>query len=330
VKASQRREQAARVLGLEGNAVLALIPRLTEDFDRAVERILACNGRTVVTGIGKSGLVGRKIAATLASTGTPSLFLHPGEGIHGDLGMVGRGDVVLALSNSGETEEVTRILPVLKRLDIGLIAMVGNVKSTLAAMADVVLDCGVEEEACPLGLAPTSSTTAAMALGDALAVVLLTERGFKPEDFALFHPGGSLGKSLILRVDDVMHGKQDLPSVKPSTPMCDVVVSISSGRLGVTTVLDEARNLVGIVTDGDLRRGVETKGQDLFVLTAEDIMTRNPKTIKPGELAAAALALMERHSITSLVVVDEDGPGAGCGRPVGIVHLHDLLRAGIA
>ncbi len=315
---------AENVLRLEAECITDLIPRLGPDFDRAVGMILACRGRTVVTGIGKSGLIGRKIAATLASTGTPSLFLHPSEGIHGDLGMVGRGDLVVAISNSGESDEIVRILPVLKRLEIAVIAVVGSRQSTLASAADVVLDAGVKEEACPLGLAPTSSTTAVLALGDALAVVLLTERGFREEDFALFHPGGTLGRRLVLSVEDVMHPREGLPVVHGNTPMCDVVVRISSGRLGVTAVVDADDIVQGIVTDGDLRRGVERSGKDLFQLTAGDIMSQSPKTAKRSELAAAALARMERHAITALLVVDD------AGRLDGLVHLHDLLKAGLA
>ena len=315
-------DRGRRVLDVEVAALTALRDRLGDDFVRAVALLLACRGRVIVTGVGKSGLVCRKIAATLASTGTPAFFLHAGEGSHGDLGTLVRGDVLLAVSNSGETEEVLHVLPVARRLGILLVAVCGNRDSTLARHADVTLDVSVPEEACPLGLAPTASTTATMALGDALAIALLEERGFSVEDFALLHPAGALGRRL-LRVDDVMHRGAEVPLVAEQASLKDSLVEITSKRLGVTGVVDAAGALLGIITDGDLRRGLE-RAADIRPLTARDLMTRAPKTIGAGALAAEAVAVMERHTITSLFIVEE-----GSRRPAGVVHLHDLLRAGI-
>lgn len=319
-------EQAKRVLRIEAEAVERLIDRIDHNFERAVDMILQCKGRVVVTGMGKSGLIGKKIAATLASTGTPALFLHPAEGAHGDLGMVTRGDTVIALSNSGETEEITRMLPALKRLNITLISLTGNPDSTLAKNSDVVINVGVAEEACPLGLAPTASTTAALAMGDALAVALLDKRGFKEEDFACFHPGGALGKRLLLRVKDLMHTGDDIPRVTEQTLLKDAIYEISSKKMGVTAVLDQNGILVGVISDGDLRRWMEKtekSGENLLTKRAAEIMTRDPKVIGKDALAAEALALMERHSITCLIVT---GPDL---KPEGVIHLHDLLRAGV-
>ncbi|HET6364165.1 MAG: KpsF/GutQ family sugar-phosphate isomerase [Nitrospirota bacterium] len=320
------KDQARRVLKIEADAVAALIDRIDERFEQAVEMILDCKGRVVVTGMGKSGLIGKKIAATLASTGTPALFLHPAEGIHGDLGMVTRGDTVIALSNSGETEEVARMLPALKRLGIKLIALTGNTDSTLAKNSDVVIDVGVKEEACPLGLAPTASTTATLAMGDALAVALLDKRGFREEDFACFHPGGTLGKRLLLRVQDLMHTGNAIPVVSEATLIKDAIYEISSKKMGVTSVLDGAGKLVGVISDGDLRRWMERTektGENLLAKEAKDIMTKNPKVIKSETLAAEAVAIMERNSITCLIVTDHDA------KPEGVIHLHDLLKAGV-
>ena len=317
-----RLRSAERVLDIEVAALHAIRARLGTDFARAIEMLLGCTGKVVVTGVGKSGIVCRKIAATLASTGTPAIFLHAGEGSHGDVGTLVRGDVLLAVSNSGETEEVLRVLPVARRLSIPLIAITGAAQSTLARTADVALDVSVPEEACPLGLAPTASTTATMALGDALAIALLEERGFSTEDFALLHPAGTLGRRL-LRVDDLMHRDGELPLVLPGASLKDTLVEITSKRLGVTGVVDAAGGLVGIVTDGDLHRGLE-RTDDIRVLTASDLMTRSPKTIAASALGAEALAVMERHSITSLFVLAD-----GTRRPLGVVHLHDLLRAGV-
>ncbi len=320
------KEQAKRVLKIEADAVAALIDRIDERFEQAVEMILNCKGRVVVTGMGKSGLIGKKIAATLASTGTPALFLHPAEGIHGDLGMVTRGDTVIALSNSGETEEIARMLPSLKRLGIKIIALTGNPDSTLAKNSDVVIDVGVKEEACPLGLAPTASTTATLAMGDALAVALLDKRGFREEDFACFHPGGTLGKRLLLRVRDLMHTGDAIPAVSEATLIKDAIYEISSKKMGVTSVLDGAGKLVGVISDGDLRRWMERTektGENLLAKKAKDIMTKNPKVTNRESLAAEAVAIMEKNSITCLIVTDHDA------KPEGVIHLHDLLKAGV-
>ena len=317
-------ETARKVLQIEADAVLTLQSRIDGAFTRAVELILACAGRVVVTGMGKSGLICQKIAATMASTGTPALFLHPAEGIHGDLGMMTRGDLVIAISNSGETEEICRILPVIKRMGLPLIAMSGNPQSTLAQAGDVPLDISVAEEACPLGLAPTASTTATLAMGDALAVVLLEERGFRAEDFALFHPGGALGKKLLLRVEDLMHSGDTVPLVHPETLLRDALFEITSKKLGVTGVVDQQSCLVGVFTDGDLRRVME-KGLDTLQQPIEEVMSRSPKRILRRNLAAKALQIMETHSITSLFVFDEETSQV----PVGVVHLHDLLKAGV-
>jgi len=317
-------EAARRVLQIEADAVLALQARIDTTFTRAVELILACEGRVVVTGMGKSGLICQKIAATMSSTGTPTLFLHPAEGIHGDLGMMAKGDVVIAISNSGETEELCRILPVIKRMGLPLISMSGNPMSTLAQAGDVHLDISVGEEACPLGLAPTASTTATLAMGDALAVVLLEERGFKAEDFALFHPGGALGKRLLLRVDDLMHSGDDMPLVAPETLLRDALFEITSKKLGVTGILDAQKNLCGVFTDGDLRRVME-QGLDTLRQPISKVMSRSPKRVLRRNLAAKALQIMETYAITSLFVFDEDESQV----PVGVVHLHDLLKAGV-
>jgi arabinose-5-phosphate isomerase len=277
----------------------------------------------VVTGMGKSGLVGKKIAATLASTGTPAFFLHPAEAGHGDLGMVTSNDVIIAISNSGETEEIVGLIPFLKRFNLRLISITGNQESTLSREADVTLDVSVKEEACLLGLVPTASTTATLAMGDALAVALLMKRGLKEEDFAFFHPGGIIGKKLLIKVKDLMHRGDAIPQVFLGTPMSKTVVEMSSKRLGHTLVLDNNGRVTGIVTDGDLRRGIEKWGGKLFELAAEEVMTRNPKTVSEEELAAKALSIMESHSITTLVVPDGDG------RAIGIIHLHDILKQGI-
>jgi arabinose-5-phosphate isomerase len=317
--------EARRVIRVEADALLAMADRINGDFEKAVKLILSSSGRVVVTGMGKSGLVGQKIASTMASTGTPALFLHPAEGIHGDLGMIMKGDVVVAISNSGETEELLRILPVIKRLGAPLIGMSGKPASTLAKSSDVFLDVSVREEACPLGLAPTASTTATLAMGDAIAVALLVERGFRAEDFAVYHPGGALGKKLFLRVEDLMHSGEGIPLVAENTVMKDVLFVISEKRMGVTGVLDGNGALRGVITDGDLRRALEKKF-DILGQQAAEIMKLNPLRINSHELAAAALQVMEKHSITSLFVFEDDQSIAPCG----IVHLHDILRAGIA
>ncbi len=315
---------AKKVFTIEAGAVAGLIGKLDGMFARAVDIIFNCKGRVVVTGMGKSGLVGKKIAATLASTGTPAFFMHPAEAGHGDLGMVTSDDVVIALSNSGETEELVGLLPFLERFNVRLISLAGNPASTLAKAADAALDVSVAEEACSFGIVPTASTTAAMAMGDAIAVALLTKRGFNEEDFAFFHPGGSLGKKLLIRVKDLMHTGDALPVVSPETPMIAAVMEISYKRLGITLVCANDMIIQGIVTDGDLRRGIEKWGRSFFDMTAEEVMTKNPKTIAEHELAAKALAIMEEKSITSLAVPDDEG------KAKGIIHLHDILRQGIA
>jgi len=340
------------VVRIEAEALTALAERIAgpmaADFQKAVDLMICCAGRVVVTGMGKSGLIARKIAATLSSTGTPALYLHPVEALHGDLGMVVRGDLVLALSASGETEEILALLATIKRLQVPLISMTGDEIcstrtpgrahqrqnphpvpqtsrgkngattsiSTLASAADVALDCSVAQEACSLGLAPTASTTTMLALGDALAVVLSERRGFKEEDFANLHPGGKLGKKLA-KVESLMHSGEALPCVAPSTRMPDVIYEMSRKKLGITAVVEKER-LVGIISDGDLRRLLEKRGKDVMDLTAGEAMTKSPKTIGADQFAASAIAIMEENRITSLMVVDEDG------RLKGILHLHDL------
>ncbi|MFZ0702726.1 MAG: KpsF/GutQ family sugar-phosphate isomerase [Candidatus Acidiferrales bacterium] len=308
---------ARRVLRIEANAIAELIDRLDEQFERAVEMIFACNGRVVVTGLGKSGLIGRKISATLASTGTPSVFLHAAEALHGDLGILMREDVALAISQSGETEELLALLEPIKRLGIKLVTMTGSVRSTLAAASDVALNIAVKEEACSLNLAPTASTTAALAMGDALAIALLDRRGFREEDFAALHPKGRLG-SKLRRVESVMHAGDAIPRVGPQATIAEVTYEISRKKVGMTTVMDEAGKLLGIVTDGDLRRLMEKRKKEALDLTAAESMTKNPVTLARTELAASALRLMEERKITSVVVVDAER------RIEGVVHLHDL------
>ncbi|MBK5276661.1 MAG: KpsF/GutQ family sugar-phosphate isomerase [Desulfuromonadales bacterium] len=317
--------EAKRVIQVEADALQAMAARIDATFERAVELVLANKGRVVVCGMGKSGLIGQKIASTMASTGTPALFLHPAEGIHGDLGMIMTGDVVIAISNSGETEEMLRILPAIKRIGAHVVAMTSNAASTLARSSDVFLDVSVKEEACPLGLAPTASTTAALAMGDALAVALLVRRGFRAEDFAIFHPGGSLGKKLLLRVEDLMHSGEAVPLVSEHTLMKEALFVITAKGLGVTGVTDADGALRGVITDGDLRRALE-KGFDILSQQAAELMKLNPRRIRRQELAAAALQIMEHYSITSLFVFEDENIPTPCG----IIHLHDILRAGIA
>jgi arabinose-5-phosphate isomerase len=317
--------RAKRVLELEAKAITGLTKKLDINFVRAIEAIERCKGKVVITGMGKSGLICQKIAATLASTGMPAIFLHAAEGFHGDLGVLTRQDVVIAISNSGETEELNRILPIIKRMGIPLIAFTGNPGSTLGRYGDIVIDTGIEEEACPMNLVPTASTTAALAMGDALAVVLLEKRGFQKEDFALLHPGGSLGKRLLYRVEDLMHVGDEIPLVKEGTSLKEAIFEITTKRLGVTGVLDEYDNLVGVITDGDLRRGLE-KGENLLTRKIDEIMTRNPKRIFRDALAANAMERMEHFSITSLFVVKRSDEG----KVEGLIHIHDLLKSGIA
>jgi arabinose-5-phosphate isomerase len=315
-------EMGREALQIEARAVAALVDRLGDDFAMACRMLLACRGRVVVSGMGKSGHVGGKIAATLASTGTPAFFLHPAEASHGDLGMVAKGDVVLAISYSGETAELLTILPLFKRMEAPLIAMTGNPLSTLARESEVHLDISVPAEACPLNLAPTASTTATLAMGDALAVALLKHRGFTEEDFARSHPGGTLGRRLLLRVSDVMRRGDDLPMVRPETSLPEGLLEMSRKRLGLTAVVDGNRHVVGIFTDGDLRRALD-RSVDIHKSTMADVMTRGCRSIGPQELAAEAVLMMEKHAVNGLLVLDEQGV------LVGALNVHDLLRAGV-
>ena len=316
-------EQARQILKIEADAINDMIDRVDQKIADAVEVMYSCSGKIIVTGMGKSGHIGKKISATLASTGSPALFLNPAEGSHGDVGMVSRGDVVLAISNSGETEEINRILPTLKRMEIKIVALSGNVDSSLSRAADISIDVSVKEEACPMGLAPTASTTAALAMGDALAITLLNKRGFTEEDFALFHPGGILGRKLLLVVDDLMHTGNTIPLVESGALTKDAIIEISSKRLGITAVVDRDFKLMGVITDGDLRRGLEKWSEEFFTLKAGDVMTHKPKTITRNMLAAKAVALMEKYAITVLMVTDDEN------KVEGVLHLHDLLKAGI-
>lgn len=318
-------EQARQVLRMEAEAVLEQVERIDEHFKAAVEMIMACPGRTVITGMGKSGIIGRKMAATLASTGTPSFYLHPAEGIHGDLGMVTEGDVVIALSNSGETGDVLHILPSLRRIGAKLIAMVGNPNSTLAKNSDIVLNVGVTREACPLGLAPTSSTTAALAYGDALALALLSKRKFTASQFAVFHPGGSLGRKLLLTVEDIMHSGTENPLVKADISVQDALFVITDKGLGAVSVVDDDNKMLGVLTDGDIRRGL-SKGVDFLKRPVTELMTASPKTITKEKLAAQALHIMESNRpkpITVLPVVDAEN------HVIGLLHMTDLVRQGV-
>ena len=317
------RHRAARVLELEAEAILALVPRLDGRFDAAVAALERCRGRVIVTGMGKSGIIARKIAATLASTGTPAHFLHPAEGVHGDLGMVARGDTIMVLSNSGETDEILAIVPLLKRLAVPIVLLTGNLQSALARQCDVVLDVSVREEACPVSLAPTASTTAALAMGDALAMALLDLRGLRPEDFAALHPRGALGWRASVRVADLMRAGDAMPVVSDAALLKDVIAEMTQKSLGMTTVVDASGRLAGVITDGDVRR-LHLRPGPIGEFTARDFMTPTPKLIEKNALAAAALEVMEQSGpITSLVIVDE------AGRPEGVIHLHDILRAKI-
>ena len=310
---------ARKVLETEAAAILALVSRLDERFDRAVQLLRECQGHVILTGMGKSGIICRKIAATLTSIGTPAFFLHPAEAIHGDLGVIQHDDVILALSYSGETDEILRLLETIRRLGAKLVAITGAPASTLAQAADVALDCSVAEEACPLNLVPTASTTAALAIGDALAMTLLVEKGFRQEDFANLHPGGKLGKRLM-RVEALMHAGRQCPIVAPDTAMRDVIYEMSSKQLGMTCVVDGGAALVGIITDGDLRRQME-RTSDVLTLAAADVMTRGPVTVSRATLAVEALNIMEQRKITSVVVVED-----GSQQVAGVVSVHDLWR----
>ena len=317
------KDSALRTISLERDAINDLLARIDQHFDKACELMLHCKGRVVVTGMGKSGHIGTKLAATLASTGTPAMFVHPGEASHGDMGMITSQDVVIALSNSGSTAEVVTLLPLLKRLDVPLIAMTGNANSTLANNADAHLDVSVNQEACPLDLAPTSSTTAALVMGDALAIALLEARGFTAEDFAFSHPGGALGKRLLLKIDDVMHTGKRIPTVSKDTLLSDALLEISSKGFGMTSIVNEQGKLTGIFTDGDLRRCID-HNLDIHKTSIGEVMTVNCKTGKPGMLAAEVLKIMDDCKISAMMIVNQDQ------QPIGAVHLHDLLKAGVA
>lgn len=309
------------VIETEAQAVFELTQRLDERFERACELLLACKGRVVVTGMGKSGHIANKIAATLSSTGTPAFFMHPGEASHGDLGMITRQDTVLAISSSGFTNEIITLLPILKRLEIPLIALTGNSESLLAKTADVTLDISIRQEACPLGLAPTTSTTVSLVMGDALAISLLQARGFSAEDFALSHPGGSLGRRLLLRVDELWHAEKELPLVNENATVSEALIEVTEKKLGMTCVINTQGYLVGVYTDGDVRRTL-TQNFAINVTPVASVMSKNCKTISRGLLAAEALAIMQKHRITSLVVTED-------GKPIAVVHLHALLRANV-
>jgi arabinose-5-phosphate isomerase len=315
-------ERGKEVIRIEAQALEALASRIDDSFSAAVELLFNSTGRVILTGMGKSGLVARKIVATMNSTGTAAVFLHPSDAVHGDLGMVRAEDVVICLSKSGDTEEIRELIPMFRRIGVKIIAMVGVPGSQLARQSDIVLDTSVKEEACPHDLAPTASTTAMLALGDALAIALLDKKGFTREEFAMFHPGGNLGKRLLLRVEEMMVSGANIPVVRGEVPISDAIVEMTSKRLGATCVVDAAGKLLGIVTDGDLRRLLQ-RTKNVTNVNAADTMTKNPKTIRKGLLAATALEEMESYNITQLVVVDE------LHRPVGMLHLHDLVKAGL-
>lgn len=315
---------AKEVLTIEANSILRLVSNIGDEFERAIDILYNCKGRVIVTGMGKSGHIGRKIAATMSSTGTPAYFLHPAESTHGDSGIVTRDDVVIAISNSGETQELMNLLPLIKRFGVKMIAMTGKINSTLANSSDVTLDISVEREACPLNKAPTASTTATLAMGDALAVCLLEKRGFSEEDFLVFHPSGALGKGFLYHVSDLMLSeKEKLPIVDENETFANVIKIISEFKLGMAIVTDKVGKLVGVLTDGDIRRTV-IKYPDAVSLSVKDVMTVNPKRILAKEYAASALHLMEKYSITALAVVDEND------YPIGVIHIHDILKAGVA
>lgn len=316
-------ELAKEVLDIEAKAILRLKNNIGDDFDKAVDILYNCKGRVIVTGMGKSGLIGKKIAATMSSTGTPAYFLHPAESTHGDSGVITRNDVIIAISNSGETQELLNLLPLIKRFGCEMIGMTGNLNSTLAKTSEVTLDISVEREACPLGKAPTASTTATLAMGDALAVCLMEKKGFTKEDFLMYHPSGKLGKGLTYKVRDLMITGDKMPVVSDDETFTDVINTISEYKLGMAMVVDSDRKLSGVLTDGDIRRTV-IKYHDISKLRIKDVMTSNPKRITSDAYAASALNLMEKFSITALAVVDENNV------PVGVIHVHDLLRAGVA
>ncbi|HRZ86576.1 MAG TPA: KpsF/GutQ family sugar-phosphate isomerase [bacterium] len=312
---------AKMVLQIEAEAVASIANHLDDNFEKAIDILLSCRGRVIVTGMGKPGIIGRKISATLASTGTPSLWLHPAEAVHGDLGMVVKDDVVIAISNSGETDEIKKLLPTIKKIGAKLIAFTGNLKSTLSEYSDVTLYVGVEKEACPFDLVPTASTVAALALGDAIAIVLMQKRGFRPEEYAFYHPGGALGKRLLLTVGDIMRTGADIPLVTEETLIKDVLFAITDARAGAAVVVDGDKQLIGIFTDGDLRRSIE-KEPNVGAMKVSSFMTRRPITMTPDKLATEALRIIKERRIDELIVVDKDG------HPIGIVDEKDLLGLG--
>lgn len=321
---SKINELAKEVLTIEANSILRLKNSIGTEFDKAIDLLFNCKGRVIVTGMGKSGLIGRKIAATLSSTGTPSYFLHPAESTHGDSGIITRNDVIIAISNSGETQELLNLLPLIKRFGVTMIGMTGKMGSTLAHASDVTLDISVEKEACPLNKAPTASTTATLAMGDALAVCLLEKRGFSEEDFLIFHPSGALGKGFLYKVEDLMlTDKEKLPIAQENQSFAEVIELISDKKLGMAMIVNEEGKLTGVLTDGDIRRTL-IKYPNIRPLLAKDVMSPNPKYISPKDYGASALNLMEKYSITALAVLDENG------KPIGTVHIHDLLKAGVA
>lgn len=316
-------EIGKRVIRIEADAVAELEDRIDENFVKVVDLILNSKGRVIITGVGKSGIIARKIVATMNSTGTPALYLHPADAIHGDLGVVRKEDVVICISKSGDTIEVLRLIPIFKRIGVPIISMVGNLNSQLARLSDYVLNVAVKQEACPYNLAPTASTTATLAMGDALAIALLEKRNFTKENFALFHPGGNLGKRLLLKVEELMVSGKEVPIVHTSTPMKETIIEMTSKRLGATCVVDDDGKLVGIITDGDLRRLLQ-RTENVFALNAGEVMTKNPKTIKKDALAVTALQQMETYNITQLVVIDDER------KPIGMIHIHDLVKAGLS
>ena len=321
---SKINELAKEVLTIEANSILRLKNSIGEEFDKAIDLLFNCKGRVIVTGMGKSGLIGRKIAASLSSTGTPSYFLHPAESTHGDSGIITRNDVIIAISNSGETQELLNLLPLIKRFGVTMIGMTGKLNSTLAHASDVTLDISVEKEACPLNKAPTASTTATLAMGDALAVCLLEKRGFSEEDFLIFHPSGALGKGFLYKVEDLMLTDKDkLPIAAETNSFAEVIELISDKKLGMAMIVNEEGKLTGVLTDGDIRRTL-IKYPNIRPLLAKDVMSANPKYISKSDYGASALNLMEKYSITALAVLDEDG------KPIGTIHIHDLLKAGVA
>ncbi len=324
IQKSTLEELAKEVFKIEADSIMKLQSRINDNLEEAVEKIISSKGRVIVTGMGKSGLIGRKIAATLSSTGTPAYFLHPAESTHGDSGIITREDVVIAISNSGETMELLNLLPLIKRFEVPLIVLAGNKNSTLGKCADIYFDISVEKEACPLGKAPTASTTATLAMGDALAVCLLKQRGFSTEDFLLYHPSGALGKGILYMIKDLMlKDKALLPIAHENDTFIETVDLISKKKLGCALVVNEENKLTGLITDGDIRR-ILLRYPDVSILSTKTVMTKNPKTISANDMAAKALALMEKHSITSLAVCDENNS------PIGIIHIHDLLKAGVA